>query len=76
MSLAGSRLITATLRPNVSRNCAIAAQYVVLPDPGGPITTWPNDMIQFVVSFPVIAEKTFLKSITFIGVENMWLLTV
>ena len=27
------------------KNSCIALQYVVFPDPGGPITTWPNIVV-------------------------------
>lgn len=42
VSLAGSILTTATFLPIPVKNCNIPEQYVVFPDPGGPITTWPN----------------------------------
>ena len=32
----------ATLRPSAVKNCDMPLQYVVLPEPGGPMTSWPK----------------------------------
>ncbi len=44
-SLAGSRLTMATFLPAACMNCCMPRQYVVLPLPGGPTTSWPKGMV-------------------------------
>ena len=55
----------ATSRPKAFKNRAMASQYVVLPAPGLPMTTWPKSIVGVALDIFFDEFHQFFKVINF-----------